>query len=262
MNLVHQFKKRIPWWIFDTRQVVKKKVEESPIIQGCANGDTAHIHYLLLGFWPVIETFQNTLKKTSEDIQNSIQMGVVGRHFGPRVFEDFDAIVNESAMSGIQNIESDESVHRTLWRDAAHAIGIFDDDLSCSSNKPIKEILALNAYIFQNHHYWVRLLKYLGVEMVAEYTSQVLLDSQPFLSQIGESNVEWFRRYYGKNHEEVGGMTHEELEFRLSMVFYLLETGEEEIQQREGHDIIFECVNHFARAGKALSAIASTPHYV
>ena len=149
-----------------------------------------------------------------------------------------------------KEIQSDEAAHRDLWIQTAAALGLTIKDLR--NQKAIPEILHLNETVGEGTDFFIRYLRFVAVEMVAEEISRVLLASAPFSELVGESGQRWFHVHI--LHDLHEGMSHEELALRLAWIFYFIDHQSEEPQEKDVSHTIHEMADLFDAVGKALSA--------
>ena len=244
--LIDRFHKPLPTWIPNIKKDVRRKVESSPIIQGCARGDVSHVRALITGYWPFVDAFPKIIFRTLYSTKKYLLKPHFILTFGPLMLRG----IHTMNAKVTKEIQSDEAAHRDLWIQTAAALGLTIKDLR--NQKAIPEILHLNETVGEGTDFFIRYLRFVAVEMVAEEISRVLLASAPFSELVGESGQEWFHVHI--LHDLHEGMSHEELALRLAWIFYFIDHQSEEPQEKDVSRTIHEMVDLFDAVGKALSA--------
>jgi len=138
----------------------------------------------------------------------------------------------------LSSMQKDEEDHRQLWLKTAHVLGLASADLR---QPPILEVKRITSVIAEDVDPYVMLLRFVGVEIVAESVSENFLSSERFKSALGKEGLGWF-----EVHVTHTGMSHEELAFRLARS---LHRGE--LTREESHAVIHHVVDRFIAAAEA-----------
>ena len=93
-----------PVWLEEVKSDARRKVDASPLTQGCAQGNMDDLKALLIGFWSFVSAFPD----------------MIGKKYGET--DDLKARI-------LAAMEKDERSHTLLWLEACTAIGIGKEEL-------------------------------------------------------------------------------------------------------------------------------------
>ena len=226
-----------PEWVEEIKGEARMKITATTFAAACRKGNSAVMRGVVLALWPFVDTFPKSIIRAASGfpkrrILKDRQLLNMFLHRGPQM------------LSGIRK---DEENHRALWLETGRALGL---------NYP----LDFERPVLPHTQVWINeinnksdpltsLLRFAGIEILAEAISVDLLSSQTFTSVLGNRGCEWFRVH--AEHEP--GMTHEELLLRTAFFIDKHPTKE------NVNSVIQHVVNLFIRAGEACEPHVEAP---
>jgi len=228
-SLKKSFYRDLPLWISTIREEVTRKVEASPLIQGCARGDKRYIKSLIVGYWWFVDQFPESIARARHRVLEKTvrKPKKIITKFGATALIDVLAIHTETTLG----MQKDEKNHRALWLQTARAIGLEKVDLE--GVKPLHEVRKLHDLIYTETDFFKIFLQFVAVEMVAEELSKVLLASSHFKAIVKGDGLRWFQVHVEHSDK---GMSHEEMALRLAFVFRVLFQEDKDGEPRRGSE--------------------------
>jgi hypothetical protein len=225
---VDRFKQPVPSWVAEIKNEAFQKISSSPFAVACRGGDMRLARELFLRFWPFVEAFPKIINRSCVEI---LKKELV-KTFGLEIIDLF-----RLGVQVLSSMQKDEEDHRELWLKTAAVLGLTSSDLR---QPPIPQVRTVTSVIAKDAEPYIKFLRFVAVEMVAESVSEDFLSSETFQSALGKDGLRWF-----EVHATHRGMSHEELAFRLARALHRRESTKEET-----HAVIHHVVDLFISAAE------------
>lgn len=177
-----------PVWLEEFKQETLKKVQGSLLTQGCAQGNTASLFALMVGFAPFVYNFPKIIKSKYGEENESRGAQILGE------------------------MKEDEESHRKLWDQTCEVLAIDETQLG---REPLPGMLNLIKFVGEDTKLYISFLRFMGVEIIAEALSKALMDHSPFKERLGKQGLAWFEVHLNAMNE-VYQTSHEALTLQLA----------------------------------------------
>lgn len=232
-----RYAEHIPEWTMQLKEEVRRKALATTLIPAMQAGDRRAIRAFLTGFWSFVYAFPEVIEKGR------------GRVFRTAFRNHPREAVRTIGAEVTELMKRDESDHRGLWVITASAFGLSDEDLEGDAVNYPKTQLITALVGDEKADPATLLLRFMGVEMVAEVVSGALLSSSQFLEVVHKRARGWFVVHV----EHTTSTPHEEVTFRLANAF--TEGG---VREETAEKVILEVADAFAEAANAAYELAAS----
>lgn len=221
-----------PDWLERTAAEARRKIADSPLMQGCAAESSDDLRYaraLLGGFWHFVDVFPGIIRET--------YTAVPAQEADERL-QRFLTRAARRVAGKLRGMEADERGHRELWIASARQAGLSEGQLHAWPVLP--EIRHLAEQMAAELNLGCRLLYFVAVEIVAAEASQFLSRSPRFVEAMGADGMLWFAAHPVARQDPT---THEAISYALALSFKRVTA--EPLDEAAIHADVQRCVDWF-----------------